>query len=77
VNACPGFPGRDAEDSQGETRTMPASRPGASVEPRGELRIPRGCNTPDCGGVYYVAAVSDDAECPACASTRERWELSA
>ena len=56
---------------------MPASRPGASVEPRGELRIPRGCNTPDCGGVYYVAAVSDDAECPACASTRERWELSA
>jgi hypothetical protein len=56
---------------------MPAVRPEASIEPSRTLRIARGCTEPGCGAVYYVAQVTDVADCPACTSARDAWSLSA
>lgn len=56
---------------------MRTVRPEASTEPSRILRIPRACATPSCGSVFYVAHVADGADCPVCASARDRYDLSA
>jgi hypothetical protein len=56
---------------------MPDLRPLAHLEPNGVFRIPRACLAPWCGAVYYVASVTHDAACPACAASREGYSLSA
>jgi hypothetical protein len=56
---------------------MSSACPESSIEPTRALRIARGCATPDCGTVYYVATVADGAPCPVCSDSRERYQLSA
>jgi len=56
---------------------MSAAHPESSIEPTRTLRIARGCSSPDCGAVYYVAAIADGAVCPVCSDSRDRYQLSA
>lgn len=74
---CPDFRGMTRPVDTTTLLFMAAAAPESSTEPTRTLRIARACATPDCGTVYYVAAVADGARCPVCSGAREHYELSA